>query len=126
MCGATDDDALWDLSDAIQGQQADDPRCSWTALITGTGHRPYVSRILVPSVVRALDTVSPSWLRATLDGPAKHIANQLGGPAEHAFELAIALAVVMSCFIGLVFVLVALVTVKSSVSSTTPFPSRSC
>jgi len=100
--------AFRDLAKTVQQQVPDDPRCSWSALLSDTAHRPYIHRTLVPSVVRGLVAITPYWVRQRLEGPAARVAGNLEDSPEKTFDLAVAFAVAMGCLLAFVFVLVLL------------------
>lgn len=101
--------AFRDLAKTIQQHAPDDPRCSWSALVSGSAHRPYIHRTLVPTVVGGLVAVTPDWLRERLDRPATRIAGDLEDSPDQVFDLAVAFAVTLGCLLAFVVVLALLV-----------------
>jgi len=81
---------LFTLRAGWSGQLADQGLAPFSRMIDGTAARPFVHRLLLPSVARGLHALLPAPLR---DSPA------------HTVEVALALLLVFACFFGFAFVL---------------------
>jgi hypothetical protein len=83
------------------------PRADFPQLIDGTAHRPYVTRALVPLVVRALAELTPETIaeRVAASLRGREFVGDVEWYDEYLFEFALATAVMLVCMVLFAWVL---------------------
>ncbi len=84
-------------------------RAMFSDMVYGEAYKPFVSRTLLPSAVRAAAEITPQSLKESLTRVAEkrriRMVDILGWETEYVFEYFVALVFMFGCFFGLAFAL---------------------
>jgi hypothetical protein len=99
---------LFTLRAGWSGQLTDAGLAPFSRMIDGTAARPFVHRMLLPSIARGLHALVPGPLRDAIERAVRGhpvLAGRLHWTTAHASEVVIALLLAFGCFLAFAFVL---------------------
>jgi len=86
------------------------PEADFHQLVYGSAHKPYVYRVAVPAIVRAVSEVTPMPLRNAVSDQlrGREVIDSFGWYEPYLYEFAVAALLIFACFVGFAFCLRAL------------------
>ena len=82
-------------------------RATFVDMVYGNAHQPYVYRMLVPTIIRTVSSLTPGWIKEVVRsaGEGTRVIRMLGWEPQFLFEYAVAVAIFFCSFVGLALVL---------------------